>query len=173
LIGVRSSGFTLVKSNDAATPLPMGPVLWFDGSGVYDDDGIGGFTLTSIGQILITTKFDPDTYIVDRTPKLPLCTLGNGTFLVEFFGTKYAFGEFVDTGYYFKGFMQGTDITLNSDTISPVYSTIQSNFNFNYKLSSGGPSSYNWEISVVAMKISNTTTGGVTGGGNYGRFRQR
>jgi hypothetical protein len=69
--------------------------------------------------------------------------------------------------------MQGTDITLNSDTISPLYSTISGNFNFNYKLAISGLGSGYWRISVVAMKISNTTTGGVTGGGNYGRFRQR
>jgi hypothetical protein len=171
LIGVRSSGFTLVKSNDAATPLPMGPVLWYDTTGPWDDIGNSGLTLTSIGQILITSKFDPDT----NNSNLAACTLGNGTFLVEFFGTKYnVSNQVVDTGYYFKGFMQGTDVTLYTLPISPLYtSTIETNFGFDYRKASDGFEAYSWKISVVAMKISNTTSGGVTGGGNYGKFRQR
>jgi len=156
LIGSRNSGITLVKPNAASTPVPMGPFIWWDDTNITTYDGINqGVTLTKLGQILTVRNFTAD--YGDSSYGI---TLGNGTFLCQITGYVFGFGAAMDARMVM---MQGNNVRWPWTT--PVTPADTTDYFGDWTLNSR-------TIQGWAMKISNDTSGGVTGGGNYGRYIQ-
>lgn len=170
VIARYKGGWTGISANAISQPLSISPILGLDTTplssnlpSVLSNGTVSGVTLIKIGQILTLNGYD-----MALEPSTPFgFTLGNGTFEVFLTGFYTAgFGSAGSDSQYM--IFQGNNVNPIRDTPAAPLTSIPGYIQISTQWRNTNPR----QISGWAKKISNDTSGGVDGTGNYGRAIQ-